>query len=70
MAGSLQGTIAVVTGASRGIGIGVALGLGEAGATVILTGRTMREGDALWPGTLPEAAEEVTRLGERNRRPL
>jgi NAD(P)-dependent dehydrogenase (short-subunit alcohol dehydrogenase family) len=32
----------VVTGASRGIGKGVALGLGEAGATVHLTGRSVR----------------------------
>jgi NAD(P)-dependent dehydrogenase (short-subunit alcohol dehydrogenase family) len=36
---SLDGTIAVVTGASRGVGKGIALGLGEAGATVYVTGR-------------------------------
>ena len=38
--GSLDGQIAVVTGASRGIGRGVAIGLGEQGATVYVTGRS------------------------------
>lgn len=61
----LQGKVAVVTGASRGVGRGVALGLGEAGATVYITGRTEREGQAVgaMPGTIHSAAEEVTRLG-------
>ena len=43
---SLQGKTALVTGASRGVGKGIALGLGEAGATVYITGRTEREGQA------------------------
>src|SRR3712207_1732525 len=38
----LQGKVAVVTGASRGGGCGIALALGEAGATVYLTGRSIR----------------------------
>ena len=43
---SLEGQVALVTGASRGVGKGVALGLGEAGATVYITGRTTEEGKA------------------------
>ena len=38
----LAGRFAVVTGANRGIGKGVALGLGEAKATVFVTGRNRR----------------------------
>ncbi len=45
MSGSLAGKIAVVTGASRGIGRGIAIALGEAGATVYLTGTTAGEGE-------------------------
>ena len=59
----LKGKVAVVTGASRGIGKGIALGLGEAGATVYVTGRTVEEGSAPLPGTIGSTAEEVTRLG-------
>ena len=60
---SLAGKVAVVTGASRGIGRGIALGLGEAGATVYVTGRTAEEGTAQLPGSLATTAAEVTRLG-------
>ena len=41
----LRGRIALVTGASRGVGRGIALGLGEAGATVSVTGRSTAPGD-------------------------
>lgn len=58
----LDGQVFVVTGASRGVGKGVALALGEAGATVYVTGRTVTEGSAL-PGTIGETALEVTRRG-------
>ena len=62
---TLKGKIALVTGASRGIGKGVALALGEAGATVYVTGRTVEEGKAavLLPGTVHQTSEEVTRRG-------
>jgi NAD(P)-dependent dehydrogenase (short-subunit alcohol dehydrogenase family) len=48
----LSGQIAVVTGASRGIGKGTALELGAAGATVYATGRTVDEGGSPYPGTI------------------
>ena len=60
---SLRDKIAVVTGASRGIGRGIALGLGEAGCTVYLTSRTVRNGDSNRPGSVTATAEEVTRIG-------
>jgi NAD(P)-dependent dehydrogenase (short-subunit alcohol dehydrogenase family) len=63
--GTLSGRVALVTGASRGVGRGVALGLGEAGAAVFVTGRTRDEGagpEGL-PGSVTRTAEEVTRLG-------
>lgn len=62
---SLEGRIALVTGASRGVGKGIAQGLGEAGATVYVTGRTTEAGSAAvdLPGTILETAAEVDRLG-------
>jgi len=62
---SLVGKVALVTGASRGIGKGIALGLGEAGATVYITGRTVEEGKAavMLPGTIHRTATEVAELG-------
>jgi NAD(P)-dependent dehydrogenase (short-subunit alcohol dehydrogenase family) len=57
-------TIAVVTGASRGAGRGIALALGAAGATVYVTGRTREEGGPL-PGTVQATADGVTAAGGR-----
>jgi NAD(P)-dependent dehydrogenase (short-subunit alcohol dehydrogenase family) len=61
--GSLSGKVAVITGASRGIGKGMALALAAEGATVYVTGRTVTPGSYSLPGTVGETAEEATRRG-------
>lgn len=60
----LEGRVAVVTGASRGVGRGIALALGDAGATVYVTGRTVEDrGDP--PRSIARTAAEVTSRGGR-----
>ena len=74
----LKDCIAIVTGASRGAGRGIAVELGAAGATVYVTGRSTREQPAQTygqllalsglqavPGSIDDTADEVTRLGGR-----
>lgn len=74
--GRLQGAVAVVTGASRGAGRGIALELGAAGATVYVTGRSVEGAPAegydrflrhvglpVMPGTIEQTAADVTRAG-------
>jgi NAD(P)-dependent dehydrogenase (short-subunit alcohol dehydrogenase family) len=56
-------TIAVVTGASRGAGRGMAIALGAHGCTVYVTGRSQKNGDASFPGTIYETAEAVPAAG-------
>lgn len=64
-----ESKIALVTGASRGAGAGVARGFGELGYTVYVTGRTLTPGDAkgwdgsVLPGTVAETAAAVTAAG-------
>ncbi|VDD78902.1 unnamed protein product [Mesocestoides corti] len=63
----LRGFVCLVTGASRGIGRGIAVGLGECGATVYITARTLRpkgeSGNSAAPGSLEETASEITARG-------
>lgn len=60
---SLKHTVALVTGGSRGVGKGAALGLGEAGARVYITGRTTAAGQSKIPGTLGDTVAAVDALG-------
>ncbi|HZM87750.1 MAG TPA: SDR family oxidoreductase [Blastocatellia bacterium] len=61
----LNGKVAVVAGATRGAGRGIACALGEAGATVYCTGRSVKEKPATdnRPETIEETAEMVTARG-------
>jgi NAD(P)-dependent dehydrogenase (short-subunit alcohol dehydrogenase family) len=56
-------TVAVVTGASRGAGRGIAIALGSHGCTVYVTGRSEKPGDSPLQGTIHETAEAVTTAG-------
>jgi NAD(P)-dependent dehydrogenase (short-subunit alcohol dehydrogenase family) len=62
---TLEGRIALVAGATRGGGRGIAAGLGEAGATVYVTGRSTRgrRSEVDRPETIEETAELVTKAG-------
>src|SRR5690348_8059814 len=62
---NLEGTIALVAGATRGAGRGIAVSLGEAGATVYCTGRSTRAARSEYdrPETIEETAELVTEAG-------
>jgi NAD(P)-dependent dehydrogenase (short-subunit alcohol dehydrogenase family) len=63
--GKLKGKVALVAGATRGAGRGIACMLGEAGATVYCTGRSVRNKPATKnrPETIEETAEMVTSSG-------
>jgi NAD(P)-dependent dehydrogenase (short-subunit alcohol dehydrogenase family) len=60
---SKKNVVAVVTGASRGAGRGIAIALGMHGCTVYVTGRSQKAGDASLPGTIYETADLVTKAG-------
>jgi NAD(P)-dependent dehydrogenase (short-subunit alcohol dehydrogenase family) len=65
MPAPLAGRVALVAGATRGAGRGIAVGLGEAGATVYCTGRSTRGARSEYdrPETIEETAELVTAAG-------
>ena len=68
--GQLKGKVAVVAGATRGAGRGMACALGEAGATVYCTGRSMRgqPSSINRPETIEETADSLPRTRYTNRR--
>jgi NAD(P)-dependent dehydrogenase (short-subunit alcohol dehydrogenase family) len=59
----LSTPVAVVTGASRGAGRGIAIALGSHGCTVYVTGRSEKAGDAPLPGTIHETVAAINRAG-------
>ncbi|MER6960059.1 SDR family oxidoreductase [Streptomyces sp. NPDC000618] len=65
--GSLEGKVALVAGATRGAGRGIAVELGAAGATVYVTGRSTRERRSEYdrPETIEDTADLVTEAGGR-----
>jgi NAD(P)-dependent dehydrogenase (short-subunit alcohol dehydrogenase family) len=61
--GLLRGRTALITGASRGIGVAIAERLAAEGATVAISARTVEPGTNRFAGTLPETIDQITAIG-------
>ncbi len=55
--------VAIVTGASRGMGKQMALRLARHGVNIVMAARTMEQGESQWPGSLQQAGAEIRALG-------
>src|SRR3954451_10616817 len=62
---TLDGRVAIVTGASRGIGKGLAIGLAAEGATVVCAARTVAPSPEGLPGTIGETVAAIEASGGR-----
>ncbi len=60
---NLEGKVVLVTGATRGVGKGIALGLGESGATVYITGRSLESSNGELSGSLKETQAAIEEAG-------
>jgi NAD(P)-dependent dehydrogenase (short-subunit alcohol dehydrogenase family) len=61
----IEGRVAIVTGATRGIGRATAIALARHGYDVAVTGRTRNEGEADLPGSLASVAAAIEAEGRR-----